>query len=66
MTGCLTARQRQVLMLVADGRNLAEAAVELRLTHDAVRSHMAAILARLDARTQAHAVALALRAGELA
>ncbi len=59
----LTRRQRQILQLVADGHSTAQVAHALGLSEETVRTHAKAILARLDARDRAHAVAIALRAG---
>jgi DNA-binding NarL/FixJ family response regulator len=57
----LTKRQRQILQLFADGNSTAQAARGLGLSEETVRTHTKALLARLDARDRAHAVAIALR-----
>ena len=59
----LTRRQRQILQLIADGRSTAQVAHSLGLSAETVRTHTKAILARIDARDRAHAVAIALRSG---
>jgi DNA-binding NarL/FixJ family response regulator len=55
----LTARERQVLELVARGYPNARVAHHLGLSEKTVRNHISAILAKLPAATRAEAVALA-------
>jgi DNA-binding NarL/FixJ family response regulator len=57
----LTKRQRQILQLFADGNSTSQSAKALGLSTETVRTHTKALLARLDARDRAHAVAIALR-----
>lgn len=57
----LTRRQREILQLYADGHSTEEAATRLGVSLETVRSHTKAILARLEARDRAHAVAIGLR-----
>lgn len=64
-TDALSRRQLQVLILVAEGATDREIALRLKLSNKTVRNYMDAILARLDAYSRAHAVALALRQGLL-
>jgi DNA-binding NarL/FixJ family response regulator len=59
--GSLTRRQRQILQLIADGHSTSVAAKRLGLSTETVRTHTKAVLARLDARDRAHAVAIGLR-----
>jgi DNA-binding CsgD family transcriptional regulator len=59
----ITARECDVLELVADGHSTAEIARALWITEDTVRTHIKRTLARLGARTRAHAVAIAFREG---
>ena len=61
----LTAREREVLGLVAAGISNKAIARELRVSPNTVKFHIAAILAKLDAATRAEAVVAALRRGEL-
>lgn len=61
----LTPRQRQVLGLVAQGLNADEIGQELFLTGETVRGYMKAIRARLEAKHQAHAVAIGYQRGLL-
>jgi DNA-binding CsgD family transcriptional regulator len=46
---------------VAEGYSTAEIARALWITEDTVRTHVKRALARLEARTRAHAVAIAFR-----
>jgi DNA-binding NarL/FixJ family response regulator len=57
----LTRRQREILQLFADGHSTADVARRLGLSGETVRTHTKAVLARLEARDRAHAVAIALR-----
>jgi two-component system, NarL family, response regulator len=57
----LTRRQRQILQLYADGHSTENAAHELGLSTETVRTHTKALLARLEARDRTHAVAIGLR-----
>lgn len=59
----ITAREREVLRLVADGYSTAEIGRALWITEDTVRTHIKRMLVRLGARTRAHAVAIAFREG---
>jgi DNA-binding CsgD family transcriptional regulator len=59
----ITARERDVLELVAAGYSTAEIARALWITEDTVRTHIKRTLVRLEARTRAHAVAIAYREG---
>jgi DNA-binding CsgD family transcriptional regulator len=59
----ITAREREVLELVAEGYSTAEIACALWITEDTVRTHIKRMLVRLEARTRAHAVAIAFRNG---
>jgi len=59
----LTARERQVLELVADGYSTADIARALWITEDTVRTHIKRMMVRLGARTRAHVVAIAFREG---
>jgi DNA-binding NarL/FixJ family response regulator len=59
--GRLTSRQRQILQLLADGGSTTVAAEALQVSEETVRTHTKNILARLEARNRAHAVAIGLR-----
>lgn len=57
----LSRRQKEVLALVAQGATDSEIAQQLCLSADTVAWHVREIRTRLDARSRAHAVALAMR-----
>lgn len=59
----LTPRQRQVLGLIASGSSTVEIASRLVVQPDTASRHVKDILARLGARSRAHAVAIAFRRG---
>jgi two-component system, NarL family, nitrate/nitrite response regulator NarL len=61
----LTAREREVLALVAAGTSNKGIARELQVSPNTVKFHIAAILDKLDAATRAEAVVAALRRGDL-
>ena len=57
----LTAREREILQLLANGLSNADAAENLFISQETVKSHVRHILTKLEADTRTHAVALALR-----
>ena len=59
----LTPRQREVLLLIAQGLSNSEIEVELGITRATCRSHITALLARLGARDRAQLVIAAYEAG---
>lgn len=59
----LTARQREVLTMLADGKQARAIALELHLSEMTVRNHIRAILRELDCPSQLAAVARARRLG---
>jgi len=59
--GKLTRRQREILQLLADGGSTSQAARELGLSEETVKTHTKNVLARLGAKNRTHAVAIALR-----
>jgi DNA-binding NarL/FixJ family response regulator len=59
----LTPREAEVLRLVARGMTNAEIAADLVVGVETVRTHVAAVLAKLQARDRTQAVVLAHRAG---
>ncbi|TQN31549.1 LuxR family two component transcriptional regulator [Haloactinospora alba] len=59
----LSARERDVLALVGDGRSNAEIARKLYVSEETVKSHVSAILARLDLANRVQAAILAHEAG---
>jgi DNA-binding CsgD family transcriptional regulator len=62
-TRTLTPRELDVLELVANGYSTPEVARKLWITEETVRTHVRRTLVRLEARTRAHAVAIAFREG---
>jgi DNA-binding NarL/FixJ family response regulator len=61
----LTAREREVLGLVAAGISNKGIARALQVSPNTVKFHIAAILEKLDASSRAEAVVAALRRGDL-
>lgn len=59
----LTQREQQVLELVAQGMSNAEIAAELIIGVETVRTHVAAVLAKLQARDRTQAVVIAYTTG---
>jgi DNA-binding NarL/FixJ family response regulator len=57
----LTAREREILKLLADGMSNADVARRLVISQETVKSHVRHILAKLEADTRTQAVAIALR-----
>lgn len=64
-TRVLTNREREILALLATGRSGEQIAAELFLSPETVRTHVRNAMRKLKARTRVHAVALALRLGEI-
>jgi DNA-binding CsgD family transcriptional regulator len=61
----LTAREREVLTLLARGYSGEEVARELGVSAETVRAHVRNSVTKLRARTRLHAVVLALQRGEI-
>ncbi|MBV9193543.1 MAG: helix-turn-helix transcriptional regulator [Solirubrobacterales bacterium] len=61
----LTAREREVLGLVAMGQSSGQIAAALGVARSTVESHVRHCLDKLGARNRAHAIALALGRGEV-
>jgi two-component system, NarL family, response regulator len=61
----LTARELEVLGLVAEGKSNREIATLLFITEGTVKSHLSAILSKLDAADRTQAVTIALKRGLL-
>jgi len=59
----LTARQREVLQMIAEGRSTKEIAADLGLSVKTVETHRAQIMERLDIHDVAGLVRFAIRAG---
>ena len=61
-----TMREIEVLQLVADGLVNREIGTRLFLSEETVKSHVRHLLAKLQARSRAHAVAVGFRRGLIA
>ncbi|MFW6695385.1 response regulator transcription factor [Streptomyces sp. MAR4 CNX-425] len=59
----LTARETEIMLLLAQGRSNAEIAVKLSISAATVRSHVHHLLRKLEAGTRAQAVAIAYDTG---
>jgi DNA-binding NarL/FixJ family response regulator len=59
----LTAREREVLTLIAQGRSNPEIATTLHLSQGTVKTHVGRILAKLDLRDRVQAVILGYESG---
>jgi DNA-binding CsgD family transcriptional regulator len=64
--GPLTAREREIITLVASGCLTAEIAERLVISPETVKSHVQNVMSKLCARTRSHAVAIALVTGQIA
>jgi len=58
-----SAREIEVLQLISDGLVNREIGVRLFLSEETVKSHVRHLLAKLQARSRAHAVAVGFRRG---
>jgi DNA-binding NarL/FixJ family response regulator len=58
-----TMREIEVLQLISDGLANREIGVRLFLSEETVKSHVRHLLAKLQARSRAHAVAVGFRRG---
>jgi DNA-binding NarL/FixJ family response regulator len=65
-TKVLSPREREVLGLLSQGLSGEDAAKQLFLSSETVRTHVRNAMAKLGASTRVHAVALALQRGEIA
>lgn len=59
----VSARELELLQLIADGRGNRQIARELFLSEETVKTHVQRVLRKLQAESRAHAVAIALRNG---
>jgi DNA-binding CsgD family transcriptional regulator len=64
-TGRLTAREREVLGVLAAGASIEDISAELSLSYSTVRTHLRNAMRRLGARHRAQAIAIAMRDGEI-
>jgi DNA-binding NarL/FixJ family response regulator len=61
----LSPREREIMGLLSQGLSGEEAAKQLYLSSETVRTHVRNAMSKLGAATRAHAVALALQRGEI-
>jgi DNA-binding NarL/FixJ family response regulator len=61
----LSPREREILALLSKGLSGEDAAQELHLSPETVRTHVRNAMSKLNASTRVHAVALALQRGEI-
>ncbi|TWI49875.1 two component transcriptional regulator, LuxR family [Pseudoduganella flava] len=61
----LSARETEVLSLVADGNSNKRVAQALGIAEETVKAHMSTVLGKLGARDRTHAVTIAIRRGIL-
>jgi PAS domain S-box-containing protein len=61
----LSAREREIVHLIAMGSTGPEIADELHISHDTVRTHVRNAMAKIGARSRAHLVARALGDGHI-
>jgi DNA-binding NarL/FixJ family response regulator len=59
----LTTREREILMLTAQGKTSQDVAAEMSLSVHTVRNHLQAVMRKLDAHSRLEAVAKAVRRG---
>jgi PAS domain S-box-containing protein len=62
--GSLTTREREVITLIAMGRDTNEIAAQLHIAPETVRTHVRNAMSKLGARTRAQLVAIALTTDE--
>jgi DNA-binding NarL/FixJ family response regulator len=62
----LSPREREVLSLLAEGLTGEDIARRLHLSSETIRTHVRNAMEKLEAHTRVHALALALRQGEIA
>ena len=63
--GVLSPREREVLDMLAQGMTGEQVATRLSLSPETVRTHVRNAMDKLEAHTRVHAVAIALRQGEI-
>lgn len=61
--GALTRRERDVLIFISRGSSNAEISHALLIGEETVKTHVKKVLAKLDARNRAHAVAIGVQRG---
>jgi DNA-binding NarL/FixJ family response regulator len=61
----LSAREREIMSLLAEGLTGEEVADRLFLSAETVKTHVRNAMSKLEARNRVHAIAIALRQGEI-
>jgi DNA-binding NarL/FixJ family response regulator len=61
----LSVREREIIQLLADGLTGDEVADQLVLSTETIKTHIRNAMTKLEARNRVHAIAIALRAGEI-
>lgn len=64
-TPSLSVREREIMGLLAEGLTGEEVAARLVLSTETVKTHVRNAITKLEARNRVHAIAIALRAGEI-
>ena len=59
----LTARERELIELIARGRDNLQIAAHLGLSEKTVRNHITSIFAKLEVESRSQAIVLAMKAG---
>ena len=62
----VSVREREIMQLLADGLTGEEVARHLFLSAETVKTHVRNAMNKLEARNRVHAIAIALRQGEIA
>jgi DNA-binding NarL/FixJ family response regulator len=61
----LSTREREIIQLLAEGLTGEEVADRLVLSAETIKTHIRNAMTKLEARNRVHAIAIALRAGEI-
>ena len=61
----LSAREREIMSLLAEGLTGEEVADRLFLSSETIKTHVRNAMSKLEARNRVHAIAIALRQGEI-
>ena len=61
----LSVREREIIQLLAEGLTGDEVAERLVLSGETIKTHIRNAMTKLEARNRVHAIAIALRAGEI-
>jgi DNA-binding NarL/FixJ family response regulator len=64
-TQALSAREQEIIQLLADGLTNDEVAERLFLSSETVKTHIRNAMAKLEARNRVHAIAIALRSRQI-